>query len=310
LAGKDGHKSEEVSGIACTTDHGFPRACLVIDDDTQFAQFISMSDGELRAGDKVPLITDEFGKKPLSLDGEGVAYAGGAFYVVGSHGHPRDKERKLHPVADRDKINAGIAASSQVVRVRLKAGAGHPLTRDDVLDVRASPELRTIMAGEPSLARYLDRRLENNGLTIEGVAITGNRFFVGFRGPPLDNGRAPVLSVALAALFEGAAPQPVLYRLPVGDGRGIRDLAAYDDGILVLVGPVGSEAGLYSVYWWNAASESLRFLADITTVTRADEHRKPEALVPLDRSPFGLRILVLLDGPKEGEPHQLVIPAP
>src|SRR5215831_9254151 len=53
LIGKHGDKSENVSGIACTTLSGFPRQCLVIDDDLQAAQFVTVEDGELFAGDPV-----------------------------------------------------------------------------------------------------------------------------------------------------------------------------------------------------------------------------------------------------------------
>ena len=40
-------KSKDVSGIACTTDTGFPRDCLVIDDNLQFAQFVTVKDGKI-----------------------------------------------------------------------------------------------------------------------------------------------------------------------------------------------------------------------------------------------------------------------
>jgi hypothetical protein len=37
VTGKDDEPSEDVSGIACTTSKGFPRSCLVIDDNLQKA---------------------------------------------------------------------------------------------------------------------------------------------------------------------------------------------------------------------------------------------------------------------------------
>lgn len=183
LIGKDAEKSEDIiSGIACTTSSGFPRACMVIDDNMQGAQFVTVDDGALRAGEVVPLIRNRLDNKMLELDGEGIAYADGAFYVIGSHGHPRDKKHKLDPVAQKDVIEARIAASSQVVRVRLKPTAGAALSQDDVAEVRGSTRLREIIARQPVLKRFMDRRLENNGVTIEGIAILGSRLFAGFRG--------------------------------------------------------------------------------------------------------------------------------
>jgi hypothetical protein len=126
--------------------------------------------------------------------------------------------------------------------------------------------------------------------------------FVGFRGPTLDNGTAPVLSVSIAAVFEGARPDPALHVLPKGRGQGVRDLNPFDGGILVLAGPTGEAAGPYDVHWWDGSSDRLRHLADITHAMEADVDYKPEAILALDHDQSGLRILVLSDGAKEGGP--------
>jgi hypothetical protein len=310
LVDKHGKKSEDISGIACTENRGFPRSCLTIDDNMQAAQFVTAYDGELQAGDTLPLIHNRYEGEPLELDGEGVAYADEWFYVIGSHGHPRDKKKKLHPIHDRDKIEARIAASSQVVRIRVQSREGQPLTPADVADVQLSTKLKEIIAVDDVLRRFVNRRLENNGLTIEGIAILGKQMFVGFRGPTLDNGTAPVLSVSIAAIFENAPPDPLLHVLPIGRGQGVRDLAAFDGGILVLAGPTGEAPGPYDVHWWDGSSDRLKHLADITRATEADEDNKPEAILPLDQDASGLRILVLLDGAKEGGPRDIVVPSP
>jgi hypothetical protein len=190
LFGKDGKKSTDISGIACSTAEGFPRSCLIIDDNLQSAQFVIVHNRKLIAGDLVRLISSKYKGKLLELDGEGVAYADGYYYVMGSHGYPRDREHKLDPITD--KIRARIAASSQIVRVTAHA---------DAPTIMATGKLRAIIAANPVLSPFLDRRLEMNGLTIEGVAVKGGRLFAGFRAPSLDNGRAAVLSVRLGALY-------------------------------------------------------------------------------------------------------------
>ena len=84
LVGKKDKVSEDLSGIACATASGFPRTCLVIDDELQSAQIVTLTDGALMAGRSISLINDTFDGKPMELDGEGVAYADGYFYVIGS----------------------------------------------------------------------------------------------------------------------------------------------------------------------------------------------------------------------------------
>jgi hypothetical protein len=42
LIGKDNKKSNDISGIACSTSIGFPRNCLVIDDNIQSAQIATI----------------------------------------------------------------------------------------------------------------------------------------------------------------------------------------------------------------------------------------------------------------------------
>ena len=46
-----------------------------------------------------------------------MAYAGGHFYVIGSHGRPRDKDGKLKESEKRDLLNAQITASSQLIKI-------------------------------------------------------------------------------------------------------------------------------------------------------------------------------------------------
>jgi hypothetical protein len=205
LQGKNGKKAENVSGIACATAQGFPRTCLVVDDNMQEAQFVTVKDGEIVAGDLIPLIDNNFEGMPLELDGEGAAYADGFFYVIGSHGHPRDSDHRLDPNKDAGRIVAHIAASGQIVRFRSEGPRA---------SVERTAKLREVIAQQPDLNSHRDQRLEKNGLTIEGIAVRHGRILAGFRGPSLNGGRAAVLSVAVDGIFGNAAPDAHLYRLP------------------------------------------------------------------------------------------------
>ena len=297
-------KSEDVSGIACTAKKGFPRTCLIIDDNLQDAQFVELKNGKLVVGDPINLINNEFQGDRLELDGEGVAFSKGFFYVIGSHGHPRDSKEKLDPVKDRDEIKARIAAHSQIVRFRAKDGK----------DAKPEPtsNLKKIIADEPALKGFVDRRLEENGVTIEGIAIKDDgTLFAGFRGPVLkgDEGksRAVVLSAPLDTLFDGGVAQHRVFRLPLGPGRGVRDLAAFEGGLLILAGPAASEPGTYAIYSWDGKSDDVEPLSELTQFA---SKRKPEALLPLDKNGSKLRALIIFDGDKKGKPTPVEVPAP
>lgn len=299
LQGKKGQASEDVSGIACTSQHGFPRRCVVIDDNLQAAQFVEVKDGEIQAGKMLPVISDHFRNKAIELDGEGVAYSDGFFYVIGSHGHPRDSENEL----GRKEIAARIEASSQIVRFRSNGGEGASA-------IERTSKLRDVIKQQAELERYRDKRLEKNGLTIEGIAVTRGRVFAGFRGPSLDGGLAPVLSVTVDGLFGNAAPEPRLWKLPLGEGIGVRDLTVFGDGMFVLAGPTSSEPGPYAIYWWDGKSNDARLLRDIADAVGKKGKRKAEALLPLEEDSSGVRVLILFDGRKEGAPISITVPRP
>jgi hypothetical protein len=102
-----------------------------------------------------------------------------------------------------------------------------------------------------------------------------------------------------------------LHLLPLGPGRGVRDLAAFDKGILILAGPMQDVGGTYSVYWWDGASNSAKLLVDLPDFfSEKGKQWKPEALLPLDRDTSGVRVLVLLDSAKEGKPRAVHVPYP
>lgn len=320
ILGEDGKHSRDVSGIACTTSSGFPRHCLVIDDNLQNGQFLTLKDGELKPGDAVPLIQNTFGGKALELDGEGVAFYsdprdGEAFYVIGSHGHPRHRTTDcIGPLTGENK--AKIAAASQIVRIRLKRSVGKTLSMHDVVDITRNSKLRDFIAAEPMLQPHMDKCLEpnaqseGNGVTIEGVAILRGRLYAGFRGPSLPG--APILSVPLESLFGSGTGGAKLVVVKLDIGRGVRDLAPYEAGLLVLTGPVGSEKGRYDVYWWDTSSLDMKHLGDITDQAQAAEQSKPEGILPLEVSSGQLRLLIVSDGKdaKDGAPRTVRVAAP
>jgi len=143
LIGKKGKVAEDLSGIACTTDSGFPRTCLLIDDEQQAAQVVTLTDGEIKAGRLIPLIDDWFDGKPVELDGEGVAFADNFFYVIGSHGRPRHDKDATDQVKENARVAAGLAASSKLIRLKFDPATGE-----------IAPEPAVPPDGKPCYARY------------------------------------------------------------------------------------------------------------------------------------------------------------
>lgn len=300
--GRGNKAALDLSGIACDRAE-FPKLCLVIDDESQNAQVVIVRDGELMAGQTIPLIHDSLDGKPLELDGEGVAFAEGFFYVIGSHGRSRNKKDKLDPVRDAAKIAARTRASSQVIRIRID-----PKSVTNKGDLTVTPEvdrsarLRPLLLENAILKTYVDKPLSDNGLSIEGIAIRGNRLYAGLRTPTLDKG-SPVFSVSLGAIFARDPPDPQLHMLQLGAGRGIRDLASDKDGFLVLAGPGSRKAGGFAIYRWDGKA-TLTLVKDLPEFHDKDGVEiRPEALLPLDETAKGSRLLLLFDGSKDGAPH-------
>ncbi|MBX9932097.1 MAG: DUF3616 domain-containing protein [Methylobacterium sp.] len=304
----DAKKAKDVSGIACATELGFPRVCVVADDSSQGAQIVVLYDGRLVAGDFIRLTDASLDGDLLELDAEAVAYAEGAFYVMGSHGRPRHRDGG----AGDAKTEAKTAARRHLFRVTFDVTSVDTVGRlAKPATVKRSLTLSDVIRAEPILGPSFDGALAGGGVDIEGAAIRGGRLYAGLRGPILPSGEAVILSVPLDVLFDGAAGQAKLHRLDLGDGRGIRDLVAFKNGFLVLGGPLKDPSddavasGDYVVRWWDGAAS--RPLGVIPAFGRKV---KPEALVPLDQADGRLRLLVLFDGPPEGGPRVVLIEAP
>lgn len=296
-------ESVDISGIACAQPQGFPRTCLVIDDDSQAAQVVTLTDGRIKAGAMVKLIDNSFDDgRPVWLDGEGVAFADNYFYVMGSHGGPRRMD-------DPARVAAIVKGTSQIVRLRYDAATG-AIVKDAVSDA-----FDKLIRADAALMRARETPLEQGGLTIEGIAVLNGRLYAGFRGPLIERDgkrdRALIMSVALDHIFGNAPADVQKSEIRLGEGRGVRDLVAYDNSILILAGPMNSDNGTYSIYRWSGrADDDAKRLDDLPdyfsdkNANKPDRAQwKPEALLPLDRDGKGLRVLLLLDGGKNGKPR-------
>jgi hypothetical protein len=251
----------------------------------------------------------------IELDAEGVGYADGYFYIIGSHGRARHERDDLKKEA---KNEAKAEASRHVFRVRFDLGSVNDNGRlSGAPEIKPSTELPRFIRDEPKLASKFDVPLDENGLTIEGVAVRDGRLYAGMRGPVLDNGDAVILSVPLVVLFDGQKGEQQPHFLNLGrdtlkNARGVRDLVAFENGFFVLAGPVNDPPNGevtdsdYSVFWWDGKAPPKK-LGDLKGY---GSKVKPEALVPLEQRGNKLGVLLFFDGPDEGGPQPVEIDRP
>jgi len=68
--------------------------------------------------------------------------------------------------------------------------------------------------------------------------------------------------------------------------------------------------GVSSIYWWDGATDTPKLLKDLPPYKRDGDELKPEAILPLNQTSAGLRVLILFDGAKEGGPRAIEVAKP
>ena len=297
---------QSVSGIACPRNTSGKRVCLIVFDEGFEARYAMLDGNSFKPDAERVVLRDEGGE----LDAEGAASDGRFYYVTGSH-----------------SVNRGNCAIDpgrrHVIRFAVDPGTGRG-ARDangKLTDYNDSDRLPALMALVPELKHHVGKCLgdEQGGANIEGLAIRNGRLFFGFRGPA-KNKEALILSVDAAAFFQGTDAKPKVTRIVVGGGRGIRDLHAVKDGILVLAGPDDAKDNSnksYRVALWNGKNGGRKavkpkMLAELDLkkikLRDCDKETKPEALAVLEDSSRRYRIMILSDGRCDGGPLLFVIP--
>jgi hypothetical protein len=161
---------------------------------------------------------------------------------------------------------------------------------------------------------------KGEGTNIEGVAVLGGRLYVGLR-TPVRRELSFIVSAPISDLFApgfDGLTQGVVETIPVrlGANSGIRDLAALDDGrLLILSGPTVEQDEVDYKLWLlekPTPDAAKTFLTTITTSIKGKDGKraKAETIAVLDQTAGRLKLLVLYDNVDEGEPTQYEIPLP
>jgi hypothetical protein len=201
------------------------------------------------------------------VDIEGMDVEGDWLWVVGSHSlaRRRPKPGEQTPAEMLRRLTEVKAQANRHLLARI------PLTHDDRIPVRADGTRRSAwlkfadgansltkaIGKDPTLAPFRHIPAKENGLDIEGLAVSGERAFLGLRGPVL-RGWAVVLEVPVRCADDrlrlgpkGAAPY-ARHMLDL-DGLGVREL--YRDGhdLLILAGPTMDLDGPVKIWRWRDA---------------------------------------------------------
>ena len=218
------------------------------------------------------------GKKDVEADLEGLDYADGYLWMTGSHSLKRGK-----PDPDK-KVRANLEALAQVTtdsnrfllaRIPVVTEEdGVPALAAEAQDAAGKPRTAALLRGNPKgndltealaddehLAWSLKVPSKDNGLDIEGLAVSGERVFLGLRGPVL-RGWAVVLELELK---EADAGELKLRKIGRGErryrkhfldlrGLGIREMCLDGDDLLLLAGPTMGLDGPVAIYRWQGGA--------------------------------------------------------
>ena len=205
------------------------------------------------------------------IDIEGLCYDGGYLWTVGSHSQKRKRPKGKQATKDLDRLAEVVIEPNRYFLGRVPVANGAIAQEIDdrraaclPMDTDGNNPIMEALAEDRHLGTYLNHPIpsKENGLDIEGLAVRGNRVWLGLRGPVL-RGWAIILELAIEVEDDGMLS---LNTLPKSDrvyrkhilelgGLGIRDLCWYGDDLLVLAGPTMAADGPLSVYRWHLPDE-------------------------------------------------------
>jgi hypothetical protein len=210
------------------------------------------------------------------IDIEGLDIEGDTLWLLGSHSTVRKRVKDKHsPDQAREALAAVEVGQRRRVLARLSTRT--LLDPDGSRNAQQQPPavfgpgrgnggggLLDLLSDDPHLKGFIRSHAipgKDNGIDCEGLAVSGDRVFIGLRGPVL-RGWAVIVELE-ASRGPGIAPEPIgpegrRYRKHFLDlcGLGVRDLCRQGEDLLVLAGPTMELDGRTAVFRWRNALTS------------------------------------------------------
>ncbi|SDQ35772.1 Protein of unknown function [Quadrisphaera sp. DSM 44207] len=256
------------------------RALWVAGDETATLERLVVSEDGSGYGEQVTYhladLVDLPGPASEEADVEGLARSGPFLWAVGSHSLKRKRVKAEHDGAKAFRRLAGVVDEvNRHVLLRLPVqddehglpapvratGSGAQRLTAAVLGGPGDRTLRDVLADDEHLGPFVAIPSKDNGLDVEGIAVAGERVYLGLRGPVL---RGWAFVVELAPYVDPGAPGRLRLR-DLEDGRpyrkhlldlgglGVRDLCPHGEDLLVLAGPTMDLDGPVRVHRWHGA---------------------------------------------------------
>jgi hypothetical protein len=321
-----------VSGAAAVGNHLF----LAPDEGASLVRLTRSHNGDYSAPLVYP-VSDFFdppGDPGDELDLEGMDYAGGYLWFIGSHSNVRARVKAdteaarvpsrlaevKHPKARRLLARVPLQDGTGIPGSTVAATATHEALFATRLSTRDGQGLLDALRSDEHIGPFLAIPGKDNGFDVEGLVALPPRLLVGLRGPVL-RGWAIVLEIEprldptdprllqLAPLDSPAGPGYRKHFLDM-DGLGVRDLTRHGDDLLILAGPTmlldgpsrilripdGASHPLPDA----VRSHGLVQLGDDLIVGRGHDH--PEAITVISTADGQPGLLIAYDTPED---HQL-----
>ncbi|MGP1383952.1 MAG: DUF3616 domain-containing protein [Thainema sp.] len=207
------------------------------------------------------------------IDIEGMDYSEPYLWVVGSHSTKRGKPKGKDVEKDIKALSKIKTDANRFMLMRLPFVDGklykaydRPNSKHDAIAAGALKTsdqgnvLMDALCEDAHLGSIVSSQLpsKDNGLDIEGLAVSCDRIYLGLRGPVL-RGWAIILELEVEADESGTmtlkpiGPKKQPYRKHFFNlgGLGIRELCFHNDDLLILAGPTMDLSGAMQLYRWH-----------------------------------------------------------
>lgn len=318
----------EISAIAITPDGSLwagSDELLAIERLSPISPGIYGQHERFYSGDFIELFDTE-----SEIDIEGMDYSEGYLWLVGSHSTKRDQPEGDDYEEDIQNLSEIEVDPNRYVLARVPIINGQPVksyqqsdSKKDTLTAAAlgktsdRNQLISALTEDKHLGSFLKARIpsKDNGLDIEGLAVRGNRIFLGLRGPVL-RGRAVILELEVEEEEPGTlglkaiGDNGELYHKHFVDlnGLGVRELCLREDNLIILAGPTMDLEGAMQVFQlsglldhqkntiWEQSEPALSVLFDMPFIPGVD-HAEGLALTPC--LGYDTALMVIYDSPRD-----------